>query len=409
MMTLAHRIALDPTIKQRAYFVKAAGCARFVWNLALEAWNAEYAAGGKPNTSIIKKEFNSHKYEAFPWMKEIHRDAHSQPFANLQRAWVGFFKKIGGRPKFRKKGRKDSFYIANDQMVVDNEGWRVRIPLIGWVRMREQLRFVGKIMSATVIRHAERWFISIRVEIEKPERVRTGSGTAGVDLGIKSAATIANEGGSQSIKSPRPIKTSLVSIRRFSRALSRRVIGGSRWKRMSKKLSKIYAKTKNIRHDFWHKITTRLCRENQAVGIETLNVSGMVRNKKLSGAIADVGFSMPKRQLGYKSILYSVLLVEVDRFFPSSKTCSNCGSVKESLSLSERVFRCDYCLCEIDRDLNAAINLRNIAKEKYPRREGNLKLGDSTACRVAGMNREARIGASQEIYFQDLAIEGLTT
>src|SRR3972149_4378073 len=155
-MILAHKIQLDPTVKQAIYFSRSCGTARFVWNWALAEWNKQYGEGKKPNANMLKKHFNQAKYIDYPWMKEIHRDAHSQPFSNLNLAFNRFFKKKGKHPKFKKKGKRDSFYVANDKFRVDKE--RIRLPKIGWVRLTEPLRFNGKINYAVVSRKADRWF-----------------------------------------------------------------------------------------------------------------------------------------------------------------------------------------------------------------------------------------------------------
>ncbi len=347
-MTLAHKIALDPTD------AKAAGCARFTWNLALAEWNRRHEAGEKPKAAEIKADFNAFKYEAFPWMNEIHRDCHAQPFANLQKAFVGFFKKIGAHPKFHKKGRKDSFYIANDKLSV--EVGRIRIPVIGWVRLREELRYCGKIESATVSRTADRWFVSIQVDVGDCKKARTGDDAVGVDLGITSAITVST---GEKIDGPKPLKKELRRLRRIQRKASRHVKGSKNQKKTYRKVARIHVRVANIRKDFWHKVTTRLCRENQAIAIEDLNVRGMLKNRKLSRALDDVAIGMMRPMLEYKSKIYGNQIVVVDRWFPSSKTCSACGCVKESLKLKERTFECESCDVILDRDVNAAINLRN--------------------------------------------------
>ena len=187
-MILSHRITLDPTDQQRHYFARAAGCARFVWNAGLAEWNRRYEAGEKTNANEIKKDFNEFKYEAFPWMTGIHRDAHSQPFANLQNAFAGFFKKTGAHPKFHRKGQRDSFYVANDKLTV--EPGRVRLPVIGWVRMTEKLRFDGEVTGAVVSRTAQRWFVAIQVDVGEYKKPRTGNAVIGVDVGINKAVVL---------------------------------------------------------------------------------------------------------------------------------------------------------------------------------------------------------------------------
>jgi putative transposase len=378
-VTLSHRIALDPTEKQRRYFSQAAGCARFVWNWALDAWDREYKAGGKPSGMKLKKTFNTIKYQQYPWMRNVHRDCHAQPFANLQKAFVGFFKKIAKRPKFHARGQHDSFYVANDKLCLSHDGWAVRLPLIGQIRMREQLRFKGRIMGATVSRTADRWFIAIQVEVERPERERTGNGIAGADWGLKNALTITREVDGQTsvetIEAPKPLKSALRKLRRMQRSVSRRMKGGCNRRKLVRKVARVHAHVASIRSDFWHKVTSKLCRENQAVGIEDLNASGMLKNRRLSRAVIDVGCYEFGRQMGYKSKLCGTHLFTADQWYPSSKTCSRCGAVKKVLGLGDRVFRCDQCGHVQDRDKNASQNLCHAAKENlYPRLEGNSRL-----------------------------------
>ncbi len=353
-MILSHKIALDPTLRQREYFAKAAGCARFVWNLALAEWNRRFDAGEKPNHTVIRKDFNAIKYFAFPWIKDIHRDAHSEPFRHLQKAFNAFFNKTGAYPRFKKKGQKDSFYAANDLVQISNK--MIRLPRIGWVKMYQCLRFLGKVMGATISRTADRWFVSIQVDVGEIKRDRAADKNTGVDLGINSALSLST---GEKIPGPKSLKKELRKLRRLQRSASRKTKGGKNQKNVYKKVARIHARAANIRKDFWHKITTRLCRENQAIAIETLNVKALARNKKLARALADVSFGMMRPMLEYKSKIYGNNIVVVDRWFPSSKTCNVCGFVKEKLSLSERKFNCESCGVSLDRDVNAAINLKN--------------------------------------------------
>jgi putative transposase len=350
---LAHRIALDPTFAQRSYFARACGTARFTWNWALAEWDRRYAAGEKPTGNALKAAFNAIKYGAFPWLKTIHRDAHAQPFANLQKAFVAFFKGTAQRPTFKKKGKcRESFYVANDKLYLD--GYRVRLPIVGWVRLREQLRFTGKIVGAVVRQEAGRWFISIQVDIGDYHRPRTGDGEVGVDLGLATFATLSNGG---KIAAPKPLRAALRRLRRCCRKVSRRQLGSARREKAKRILARVHARVKNIRSDFLHKLTTRLCRENQAVGVESLAVKDLARNRRLARAISDAGWSEAFRQLAYKGPIFACRIVEADRFYPSSKRCHHCGQIKEALALSERVFACGVCGLACDRDVNAALNL----------------------------------------------------
>ncbi len=386
-MQLTHKIALKPTKSQKEYFQKAAGTNRFVWNWALAKWKEQYSLGLKPKSMALKKSFNAIKYEEFPWLKEMHRDSHAQAFAYLAKAWGRFFseikkKKVAHEPRFKKKNRcRDSFYVANDKFYLNEK--TIRLPKIGWVNMTEALRFEGKILGATVSRHADRWYIAIQVDVpnSKAKLKRTGHGKKGVDFGLKAAATLST---GESIPSPRPLKAALRRLKIRGRSLCRKINAakekmglkknekipkGTRLpqsnnqKKSSLKLAKSHARIVNLRADFSHKLTTRLCRENQAVAIEDLNVSGMLKNHKLARAISDVGFGSIRRQLEYKAIRYDTRLIIADRWYPSSKLCSSCDWKNESLTLKDRSWRCQSCKTFHDREINAAINLERLASD----------------------------------------------
>ncbi|NCX55835.1 MAG: transposase [Burkholderiaceae bacterium] len=353
-MILAHKIELDATFKQRKYFASAAGCARFVWNRAVAEWDRQYADGEKPSGMKLAKEFNATKYDKFPWMKLVHRDAHARPFLNLDKAYKGYFKKISQKPKFKKKGRcKDSFAVANDKFRLD--GKSVVLPKIGSVRLREELRFTGKIMGAVVSRTADRWFIAIQVDVGEHHKPRTGNGVVGVDLGLNVTAMVSD---GQRLVGPKSLKSNLKKLRRASRSHSRKQKGSQNRKKASRRLARIHAKVANVRNDWLHKQTTKLARENQAVYFETLSVKNMVKNRKLSRAISDAGWAEITRQAEYKSAIYGGVFGKIDRWHPSSKECNQCGQIKKDLKLSDRVYRCDGCGHEEDRDLNAAKNIR---------------------------------------------------
>jgi putative transposase len=390
-MLLAHRIRLDPTFVQRDYFARAAGTARRVWNWALAEWQRQAALGQKPNAMALKKHFNAIKYASpdwldengQPWLRAIHRDAHAQPFANLARAWSRYFEqRRAGQPahppRFKKKGRcRDSFYLANDKFRI--EGRSAVLPKIGQVALAEALRWPGRILGASVSREADHWFLCVQVDV--PDQVarqrRTGDGTTGVDLGVSSAATLSS---GEKIAAPRPLKAALRRLRIRSRRQSRkleaakasacikgRIPKGTRLPVSKNRtcgaraLARLHARITRVRQDFIHKLTTRLCRENQTVAIEDLNVSGMLANAKLARAIADVGFYEFRRQLQYKARRYGARIVLADRWYPSSKLCSGCGARNGALSLGERAWPCVGCGVHHDRDVNAAINLQRLA------------------------------------------------
>jgi putative transposase len=355
-MQRTHKIRLDPTCKQRKYFARAAGTHRFVYNLALAAWNRQYEAGEKPTANNLKLQFNAIYRDEFPWIADVHRDCHSQPFADLQTAFANFFAGRGRKPTFKRRNAdRRSFYVANDKFALDEK--RIRLPKIGSVRMREALRFTGKINSARVVEDAGEWYICISVDVGTLAKERTGNSIVGVDLGIKMLATLST---GEEIANPKPLRKAQERLRRANRKLHRRVKGSANRNKQRKVVSRIHRRIRDIRHDNLHKLTSRLAKNHGVVVIENLNASGMMKNHRLAQAISDASFSMFRSLLTYKAEMYGTQIVVADRFYPSSKTCSLCGQVKAELALGERIFACE-CGLRIDRDLNAALNLRSLA------------------------------------------------
>lgn len=355
-MILAHRIQLDPTPAQREYFARACGVARFTWNWALAEWGRRYAAGEKPNAANLKKAWNSLKHKQFPWVAETHKDANQQPFTDLQVAFINFFKKRARYPNFKKRGVHDTFYVSNDKMRLDGEA--VVLPKLGRVRMTEALRFPGKILSARVSRDADRWFIAVQVDTEqRPKVAQQRRDVIGVDLGLTTLAVLST---GEKIEGPKALKKNLERLRRLSRSHSRKQRGSSNRRKAVMRLARLHRHIRNIRSDFMHKVTTKLCRENQAVIIEDLNVQGIGNLKNTRRSVADAGMRELRRQLEYKSVLFGTRLVVADRWFPSTKTCRSCGVVGPKLDLKTRVWTCSTCGAEHDRDVNAAKNLEQL-------------------------------------------------
>lgn len=354
-MTLSHRIQLDPTAKQRKYFARACGTARLTWNWALAEWDEQYRAGGKPKATELRRYFNTIKYAKWPWMKGIHRDAHSQPFANLQSAFTKFYKGTAKRPRFKKKGKsRDSMYVANDKVKV--VGWRVALPIIGMVRMTEELRFSGKIQSATVSRDADRWFISFSVDMPDPTPVPPAGEPVGIDMGLTTFAALST---GEHVKAPKPLAASIRRLRRLSRRHSRKVQGSNNRRKAGMRLARHHRRVRNIRQDFIHKFTTKVASSHSEVCMEDLNVSGMVKNHNLARAINDVGWGETRRQFSYKCPKLGSKLTVRDRFLASSKLCSECGHKNTALKLSERTWTCEKCSTVHDRDGNASANILN--------------------------------------------------
>jgi len=384
MATLAHKIRLDPTAKQEAAFVRACGVARFAFNWGLQRWGEVYRGGGKPSGYSLKREWNTVKGVQFPWVYESPKNANEGAFRDLQVAWSNFFAGRAERPRFRKRGLHDAFYVSNDKFRF--EGERVRLPIIGWVRMREVLRFEGKVLSARVVREADQWHLAVQVELAEAPPPSQGLGVVGVDLGLTHLATLST---GEKIANPKALASNLKRLQRLSRQLSRKQKGSKNRAKAKARLARLHLRIRNLRSDALQKLTTRLVRENQTVVAERLHVKGMVRNRSLSRAISDAGWGTFRQMLTYKGAMYGTEVVLADRFYPSSKTCSGCGSVKDKLDLGERVYVCMDCGLVIDRDENAAINLSNYpglqGKTPVERRgAGRQRTGDETALGEAG-------------------------
>ena len=362
-MILAHKIQLDLNNKQRTYFARACGVARFAYNWALAEWKRLYESGEKVSEGLLRKQLNVIKRDSFPWMLEVTKCAPQLAIKDLGKAFANFFAHRAEFPQFKKKGQHDSFGISNDQFSI--KGKTIRIPNLGYVRMTEGLRFDGKIMGAVISRTADKWFVSIQVELPDPKPIHNSESQAvGVDLGIKDLATLDN---GTKVAGTKPHKALLSRLRRLNKSLSRKEGAkkgqkkSQNFKKAQKKLSRLHARIANIRNNETHKLTTILTQNYGAIGIEDLNVSGMAKNHSLARAVLDMSFFEFRRQLEYKAKMTGSVIVVADRFFPSSKKCSNCSKKYNELDLSMREWVCPDCGYHHDRDINAAVNLRNNA------------------------------------------------
>jgi len=304
------------------------------------------------------KLLNSLKKTQFPWMYECSKCAPQEALRDLDRAFRNFIRGLktgqkAGFPRFKRRGVRDSFRLTGTIRV---KGRKIQLPRLGEIRIKEKREsyYRGRILSVTIRRRADRWFVSITVEAEIPDPIPVGGPTVGVDLGVKTLATLSD---GTTFSNHRALGEHLRKLRRMSKSLSRKK-GGSRNREKARlRLAKMYLKIFNIRRDTLHKLTTYLAKSHSKIVIEDLGVSVMMKNRRLTRGIADVGMYEFRRQLEYKCAWYGSQLVIAPRTFPSSKRCSNCGHKKEELSLSEREYHCEMCGISIGRDLNAALNL----------------------------------------------------
>jgi putative transposase len=316
---------------------------------------------------------------ALAWWAENSKCAYQEAFRDLDRSLRDFIKSRDGRrrgrrlgyPRFKKRGRcKDSFRFSTGAMRC--AGATVTLPRLETIAAHESTRKLARrleagtarILSATVSRTAQRWFVSFTVEVQRAipaEHARPGT-AVGVDLGVKTLLTgVDNSGKIITVEGPRALRSSLRKLRRASRGCSRKAAGSANRRKATARLARIHARVANVRADALHQATTALAASYETVVAEDLNVTGMISNRRLARAVADQGFATVRRMLGYKTAWRGGRLVTADRWYPSSKTCSACGTVKAKLSLSDRIFACEACGLVLDRDVNAARNLLKLA------------------------------------------------
>jgi putative transposase len=378
----AYRFALNPGSAQERMLLSHAGAARFAWNWGLARCKERYEAESSwYSAAELHRLWNAEKKAnpALAWWSENSKCAYQEAFRDLDRALRDFIKskkglrkgKRLGFPKAKRRGRcKDSFRFTTG--AIRCAGTTVTLPRLGTVRTHESTRRLAdrleagtaRILSATVSRTAQRWFVSFTVEVNRGvPQCHTRSGTAiGVDLGVSALLTGTDDRGAViTIPGPKPLRRTLRRLRRASRAHSRRQQGSANCRKSAARLARIHARVADIRADALHKATTDLAARYETIVCEDLNVAGMTRNRRLARAISDQGFGAARRMLGYKTTWNGGRLILADRWYPSSKTCSGCGAVKAKLSLSERTYRCGTCGLATDRDENAARNLLNLA------------------------------------------------
>jgi len=363
MPQLAHRIKLCPNQEAERYLRKASGTARFAYNWALKTWKDKYSQSEKGMSGYsLVKEFNSIKDDQFPWVREVSKWAPQKAIQNLGDAFKRFFKKESKYPQFKKKGKsKDSFYVGENDFKVT--GKYLKLPLLKKpIKMIQSLRFKGEVKSVVISRSVDKWFASFSIQIPDETFVYAhacdSQDAVGVDVGIKTLATLST---GEKIENPKPLRKAERKIRILSKSLSKKQKGSSNRAKACLRLAKAHRKVAQIRSNVWHRITSKLVRTFRFIGIEDLNVRGILKNHKLAKSIQDAAFYEFHRQVEYKSKLSGSNIALAGRFFPSSKTCSCCGYIYKELVLGESEWVCPSCGAVHDRDANASINLRNVA------------------------------------------------
>ena len=372
-MLKGFKTKLDPNNEQRTKFAQHAGVARYAYNWGLavchKVINARKCAKelGEPLPKFpsaidLHKKLNIEVKPELEWFYDSSKCAPQQALRDLDNAWKRFLKVKGsGAPRRKKKFIRDGFYL--DGAIQIKDGF-IQLPRIGLVRLYENVPN-QRIKDVRVTRRADDWFVSFKVEFEPSHTVKENV-RVGVDLGIKALATLSDGTVYPALKPYRANKTKLAILQR---KLARQTKGGfdkaqpkgKNRDKTKQKIAKLHARIANIRNDATHKLTSHLAKNQSVVVIENLNVAGMLKNHCLAGAIADSGFGEFRRQLEYKCQWYGSQLIVTDRWYPSSQLCSGCGQ-RRTMPLKLRVYECSSCGVSIDRDLNAAINIKDYSE-----------------------------------------------
>ena len=351
MIERTHKIRLYPNKDQEKLLIKTVGIARFAYNWGISMCRDAYEKGTSlVSAYALRREWTTNHPK---WAEEVAPSCIYRSFMHVEAAYKAFFRRRDGNaPRFHKKGRHDSFHVANDKAVI--KGSRIRIPGIGYIRMAEQLRYTdATIKSYTIKLKNGIWFVMVHCTLPDIHRV-TPLTIVGVDVGIKTWA-VSSDGTSCTI--PDTLLSLTNRQKKAQHDHAKKQQGSRRCHKCYNRLSKINRKIHNIKLDTIHKFTATIAKNHGVVVVEDLSVKDM-QTSKIKGIRKGVTNSMMSeilRQLKYKCNH----TVVVDRYFPSSKTCSNCGNVKDDLTLSDRTYHCPSCGHTMDRDMNAAVNLRN--------------------------------------------------
>lgn len=351
---------LKPTQLQLMLLTRAAGSVRFIYNHMLAYTKKALADEQRiPNYKELANMLPAlKKAPETSWLKEPHSQILQQSLKDLETAFKHFFRRIKikekpGFPRFKKKGGKDSFRYPQGFKF---EHSKIFLPKVGWIKYHNSRPLEGNIKQVTVKREANFWNIHVVCEIQgkAPKISATIENSVGIDLGLSHFAYLSD---GQVIENPAFLKNHLNKLRRCQRQLSRKKKGSNNRKKYALRVAKLHMQVKNKRKDFHHKLSTQIAKNHGVVAVENLNVKGMVQNRHLSRAISDAGWRSFLDYIEYKCDWLGKHFVKVERFFPSSKTCSSCGA-QQTITLGMRTYECSSCKLILDRDFNASINIR---------------------------------------------------
>jgi putative transposase len=355
-MYQAYKFRLYPTNEQKTALAKAFGCCRWYWNYSLNLCQETYKNQGKSLSRFAIQSLLPNLKKENEWLTDAYSQCLQSVALNLSAAYKNFFEKRGGFPKFKSKhGRQSIQYPSN----VKVEGDYIKLPgKVGKIYCKQNRSFEGKIKTTTVSLNPDsKYFVSILVDDDKEIPNTSIEGNAiGIDLGITHFA-ITSDG--SKYNNQRLTNKHSYNLKKKQQSLARKQKGSNRRNKARRLVAKLHSKIKRVREDFLHKLSRKIVNENQVIVVENLNVKGMVRNHNLAKAISDCGWGQFCTLLKYKSEWSGKIYLEIDRWFPSSKTCNICLNKVDSLPLNVRNWTCSRCNTQHDRDVNAAINIRN--------------------------------------------------
>lgn len=356
----AYKYLLMPNNKQIQLLNQSIGCVRFVGNKLLELNEQTYETVGKGMTTNDMVKHLPKLKEDYPFLKNTFSQSLQTSIRNLGTAYTRFFKGVSKKPVFRKKGRNDSMTFPQKFRIEQQESI-VFLPKIGEMKYKNSRHIKGKIKSITVSKRAGRFYMSVLTEQTSVKKETEVKSPVGIDVGLKEFAVLSN---GVVIPNPKFYRKYEQKLAQEQRKLAKKVKFSSNWIKQLQKVQKIHVKIANSRYDFLQKTSTELVKNHDFIAVEDLAISNMIRNHKLAKSIADVGWGMFIDMLQYKSTWHNGHVEKVDRFYPSTKTCSNCGCTK-LMPLKLRTYVCENCETTLDRDYNASLNILKKGLEEY--------------------------------------------